>query len=389
MQTLSAKARLQSVDFLRGLAMILMVLDHTRDFFSNFPFDPTDLQHTSAALFFTRWVTYFSAPIFLLLVGLSMSLASQQGKSKKELCLFLITRGIWMIIADQTLVNFVWHFSFIPKVYEVGIFTIIGVSMMLLGCSLFLPTWLLLLISLLVIGGHNWLDGREPELLKGLAWLHVRGVYDFSLPAHISVFVGYPFIPWLVVPMLGYVIGGSYTLTVKERKAWFYILGLAITVFFILLRLSNVYGEPNLWSDQKNALFNFLSFLNCSKYPPSLLFLAMIFGPTLMLLASFENANNDVVRLVATYGKVPFFFYLGHIFLLHIFAICNVYFQSGSTEGLFGDSIIMGKTALRYGYHLPMVYMAWLFTLLLLFPLCKYYGNYKRRHRDWWWLSYF
>ena len=387
MTALSTRPRIESVDFLRGLAMVFMALDHSRDFFYSFPFEPENLQHTSGLLFFTRWLTHFSAPIFLFLVGLGMSLARLQGKSKKELSFFLITRGIWMIIAEVVLVNFVWRFSFFGG-YEFGVFTVIGASMIVLGCTIYLPTSLLLLLSLLVIGGHNWLDGREPQLLGSLAWLHVRGPHEFNFPLKLSVHVGYPFIPWLVVPMLGYVGGGLYALNAKRRQFWFYALGLAAIALFVVLRYSNVYGDPSLWSKQATPLFTLLSFLNCSKYPPSLLYLLMTLGPAMLMLALFEKANNGFTRLIATYGKVPFFFYLAHVFLLHVLALGNAYWLAGSAQGLFGEAIVGGKAAQLYGYSLPVVYAIWLFVLLLLYPLSKRYGQYKYKHRNWRWLSY-
>jgi uncharacterized membrane protein len=382
------KPRIESIDFLRGLVMVLMVLDHTRDFFSNAPFSPTDLQHTSVLLFFTRWVTHFSAPVFILLIGVSMALAFQQGKSKKELSVFLITRGIWMMIAEVTLIYFVWKFSFYSGAYAIDTFTVIGMSMITLGCAIFLPRSLLLLISLLVIGGHNWLDGREVQVLGTLSWLHALGPHTFTFPLNFSIIVYYAFIPWLVVPMLGYAIGGLYALDVDKRRFWLYTLGLSMVLLFVVLRYSNVYGEPYLWSKQLNLTFTLLSFLNCTKYPPSLLFFIMIFGPTLILMAFADQANNRFVRLIATYGKVPFAFYLAHILVLHLLALGNAYLVTGSIDGLIGESVIGGKAALLNGYGLPMVYVIWLCVLFLLFPFCKWYGHYKRRHRDCWWLSY-
>ena len=294
-----------------------------------------------------------------------------------------------MIIAGLTLVSFVWSFNLFPNEFKFGIFPAIGVAMIILGCTLFLPTYIILLIALLVIGGHNLLDGREPELLGSLSWFHVPGTYALN-PMKYSVSISYPILPWLVVPMIGYVTGGLYALQISSRQLWFYILGFGMILLFVILRYSNLYGDPSTWSQQRSPMFTLLSFLNCTKYPPSLLFLLMTLGPALILLALFEKNQNRFISLLATYGRVPFFFYVAHIFLFHILSIINAYFQSGSFFNLFGVSPLDSTYKINqlYGYSLPLVYIIWLFGLLILYPACKIYGNFKYKHRHWSWLSY-
>jgi uncharacterized membrane protein len=363
------QGRIASVDVLRGLVMALMALDHTRDFFGSGNFNPRDV--AEPALFLTRWVTHFCAPTFIFFAGMSAFLYGR-GRSVAETSRFLLVRGLWLIVVEFTIVRFGWTFELdLFRENTAGVIFVIGASMLALAALIWLPRWAIAALALVMIASHNLFDGIRAEQFGqgGGLWhvLHQPGVV--RLGGHVKLFVLYPLVPWIGVMAAGYALGPVMQREPEARQRLLFGLGAAVTLGFVLLRATNLYGDPALWSMQTNWLATVLSFLNCEKYPPSLLYLMMTLGPALMLLAAFEHARGVWARVLATFGQVPFFFYVVHIYLIHALAI---------TAGLAG---ILPKT----GVGLPGIYLIWLLVLALLYPICRWFAGLKQRGSGWWW----
>jgi uncharacterized membrane protein len=363
------QGRIASVDVLRGLVMALMALDHTRDFFGTGSFNPRDV--AEPALFLTRWITHLCAPTFIFLAGLSAFLYGR-GRSVAETSRFLLVRGLWLIVIEFTLVRFGWTFELdLFQENTAGVIFVIGASMVALAALIWLPRWAIAALALVMIAGHNLFDGIRAEQLGqgGALWhvLHQPGMVRLS--DHIKLFVLYPLVPWIGVMAAGYALGPVMQREPDARQRLLFGLGAAVTLGFVLLRATNLYGDPALWSTQANGLATVLSFLNCEKYPPSLLYMMITLGPALMLLAAFEHARGVWARVLATFGQVPFFFYVVHIYLIHTLAIAA------------GSTAILPKT----GIGLPGIYLIWLLVLVLLYPICRWFAGLKQRGSGWWW----
>jgi uncharacterized membrane protein len=376
-----APTRVASIDILRGLVMVLMALDHVRDFFTRVRFDPLDLAQTSGPLFLTRWVTHFCAPTFVLLAGVSAYLMSQRC-TRAELSRFLFTRGLWLAVLEVTLVSLVWTFN---VRYDHGLFLqviwAIGVSMMVLALLVHLPMRALVLFSVVVICGHNFLDSIQPEDLGAYSslWsvLHVFGPIPHA-------FVAYPLIPWIAVMSLGYCIGSIFELPQQQRVQRFMWLGTASLVAFVVLRAPNVYGDPSDWTLQSTTLRTLLSFVNVQKYPPSLHYLLITLGVGLLLLAAFDSARGKFSEVLRTFGRVPLFFYVLHVALAHLAAGIVGYATGFGSALLTADFLQVPQ---QWGFSLPIVYLAWILVVATLYPACRWFAAVKRRRSDWW-LSY-
>ncbi len=384
--------RIEAIDLLRGLVMIIMALDHTRDFFhvTAMTDDPLNMNTTTPALFFTRWITHFCAPIFVFLAGTSGYFQSLR-KSKKELCGFLIKRGLWLIVIEVVIINF--SFSFDPDYSFIGLQTIwsIGISMIILGLMIWLPLPVIGIVGFLIVLGHNSLDFYEEGHKGGYSiaynFLHHQG--GFSIAKDHFVFVMYPFLSWAGLMMLGFCFGKLFTLYegAKRRKV-LTILGIGIILFFIALRAINIYGNPEEWHLQKNGLFTFLSFIDTHKYPPSLLYMCMTIGPAILFIAWFGNIKNGLTKFITVYGRVPFFYYVLHFFLIHLLAMIFFLAKGNSfSKGVY-DNLDLPNFVIRgQGVSLGIVYLIWIFVVVSLYPLCKWFSNYKKTHKQWW-LSY-
>ena len=386
----SADARIHSVDLLRGLVIVIMALDHTRDFFHINSFSPEDLTQTHGFLFFTRWITHFCAPVFLFLSGLSAFLhGSRSGLSKNGLAKFLALRGLWLIFVEIVIINFAWQFDYGFLFGQV--IWAIGVSMIALAALIYLPWRVILGISLLMIAGHNLLDPITPEQFGGFGWvwkiLHEGGWMPFGDGAPTSGFyAAYPVVPWIGVMSLGYASGKLFQLEPARRDRYLMIGGAAIFAAFLALRFSNLYGDASLWSVQERGpVITLLSFLNVTKYPPSLLFLLMTLGPALVLMPFFERMRGPIAAFFTVYGKVPFFFYILHFFLIHLLAL--LWF--GLTVGAWDYDVYTTATFPDVEPSLVRVYIATAVVVGLLYLPCRWFGGFKKRHRDWAWLSYF
>ncbi|MGB3037325.1 MAG: heparan-alpha-glucosaminide N-acetyltransferase domain-containing protein [Methyloceanibacter sp.] len=366
-------ARIVSIDVLRGLVMAVMALDHTRDFFGTSGFNPRDVMEPT--LFLTRWVTHFCAPTFIFLAGLSAFLYGR-GRSTEELSRFLLIRGLWLILIDLTLIKFGWRFEVDLYRLSAGVIFVIGASMVALAALIWLPRWAIAGVSLIMIAGHNLFDGVRAEELGGASWawhlLHEPGLVP--LGHGVNLYVLYPLIPWIGVMAAGYLLGPVMQVEERTRQRVLFGLGAAVTLGFVVLRATNLYGDPAPWTPQQTLLSTVLSFLNCEKYPPSLLYLMMTLGPALMLLASFEHARGAFARLLATFGQVPFFYYVVHLYLIHALAVATTFAMTG----------VLTRTP-TIGLGLPGIYFVWLLVLVLLYPICRWFAELKERGSGWWW----
>lgn len=375
--------RIESIDALRGLVMVLMALDHTRDYFSDFAFSPADLAHTTTGLFLTRWITHFCAPIFIFLIGVGMFISVARGKTKQQISFFLLTRGIWMIIAECILIHAMWTFSFDLRVQLWQVFWVIGASMITLSALVFLPWRIIFLFGIVLIAGHNFLDGKETVLLGAWSWLHVPTITSFLGFTRVSI--PYTILPWIGVPALGYVCGYIFLLPEKQRRKQLFYVGTFCIAAFLLLRFANFYGDPHPWEMQKNWVFTCLSFLNCTKYPPSLLYLLMTLGGMFFVFLWLDKYNNLLTRSLAVFGKVPFFYYVLHLALIHSLVLLASYIRFGSGAKQFiGNKFLLFDPSLiaPYGYPLPVVYLVWFLVVVMLFPLCHWYAKVKARNEN-------
>jgi uncharacterized membrane protein len=386
--------RITSIDLLRGLIMIIMALDHVRDYFhaDAFLYDPLDLEKTSVILFFTRWITHFCAPIFVLLAGTSAFLSGQR-KSKKELSAFLLKRGIWLIILEETAINFSWFFNIHFTFFILGVIWVLGLSMICLAGLVFLPRKWILGIGLLMVFGHNLLDSVHfnTNNFGGFLWgaIHERKTFTIG---DTRIGEGYQIVPWVGVMALGYCLGGIFSngFDVLRRRKILLQLGVGSWILFIIIRSINVYGNLYPWTTQISAVRTFLSFINISKYPPSLDYLLVTEGFAFIFLAFTENISNRLTKIISVYGRVPMFYYIVHIWLIHLFALLLVVLQGHSwTDMTSFTRWVDGMSDLKgYGLSLGAVYIVWFSLVVILYPLCKSYDHYKSSHKDKWWLSY-
>lgn len=388
-----ATKRIVSLDILKGLVMVLMTLDHVRDYFHYdvFFYSPTDLTQTSPILFFTRFVTHFCAPVFVLLAGTSAYLVGRR-MNLNQLSVWLLKRGFWLILLEVTVIRFAWSFN--PAFPRIGLTVIwaIGAGMISLAFFIRIPKNLSLGIALLMIFGHNLLDGIYPTGNKFLrfVWhlLHVRGSVTYG---DFTLAIVYPVIPWLGVMILGYHMGRLYQPEFDPKKRLKILLysGLSSIVLFLLLRSGNFYGESSPWTIQSSSVYSFLSFLNLTKYPPSLLYLLITIGPSLVLLYILEKFDFSWLKPLIVIGRVPLFWYIIHLFVIHLFAVIAALLTGYEFSDMVLDGFVGKEPELRgYGFELWLVYLIWIGICLFLYPVSKWYDHYKRTNRDKWWLSY-
>ncbi|MCW4467450.1 heparan-alpha-glucosaminide N-acetyltransferase domain-containing protein [Flavobacterium sp. MFBS3-15] len=386
--------RIQSIDVLRGIIMIIMALDHTRDFFhiDAMTDQPTNLDTTTPALFFTRWITHFCAPLFVFLSGTSIYLQSLR-KTKKELSLFLLTRGLWLIIAEFTIVGFGWSFDIFFSFFFLQVIWAIGASMVILSVLIYLRYWALLAIGILITALHNILDTHTftDPTLDVLANLFLLTEFDvMQLGGGVALMCAYAALPWTGIMLLGYALGKWYSpgFDTVRRKKLLLSTGFAVISLFVLLRLSNGYGDPKPWTEQKDAMYTFLSFLNVNKYPPSLMYACMTLGPAMIALALLENVRNRVTDILNIFGRVPFLYYLAHIYIIHLLCVVLFYAEGYTFADNFKLDMAFGfRPKENFGFSLGIVYLIWILVVALCWFPTKWYEKYKRTHKKWW-LSY-
>ena len=389
--------RIDSIDILRGIVMVIMALDHVRDFFhiEGNTDDPLNLATTTPILFFTRWITHFCAPVFVFLSGTSIYLQSLR-KTKKQLSLFLIKRGLWLVVAEVLIVSLGLTFNPFYNFILLQVIWATGISMFLLGLIIHLPYKFILALGLIIVLGHNLLDIPEaaPGFKAGFWWdLFHHGqfaIYSFA-PNHV-IAIMYPFVPWLGLMLMGYCTGIFFTRQYQpeQRRKILIRLGISTIVFFVLVRFINIYGDPFAWAPQKNRFLNFLAFIKAHKYPPSLLYMCMTIGPALLFLALIEKVQNGFTNTIRIYGRTAFFYYLIHFYLIHFICMILFFARGHSMQDAVNSmkNLPFMFTIPGEGYSLWVVYFIWLAVVISLYPLCKWYDQYKTSHREKWWLSY-
>jgi uncharacterized membrane protein len=386
--------RIYSIDFIRGLVMIIMALDHSRDLLHVHSIDqnPTDLSTTTPILFFTRWITHLCAPIFVFLSGTSafLSIKNQPDQDTRTSRRFLLTRGLWLILLEFTIVNFaIWYDIHFQLEFLQVIFTI-GFGFILLSTMIKVPPKILAMIGLILIFGHDLITTLPPPANPVArfitSFLFAPGL--FPITSHLTIFVGYPALPWFGIMLTGFACGQLFWLPAPQRKKIFWQTGMAVLILFVILRYINIYGDPSKWSHQKDALFTFLSFMNVSKYPPSLLYTLVTLGIMFLLLAVMENVTNPFTRVISTYGKVPLFYYLIHWYVLHTIMLIVVFAQGFHAADLQFGAFLFGRPKSPSGLPLAGVYGIWFGVVCLMYPLCRWYSAYKSAHRDNKWLRY-
>jgi uncharacterized membrane protein len=394
-------SRFDSIDFLRGLMMVIMLLDHTREYVhaDALHSSPTDLTKTSLLLFFTRWITHPCAPTFVLLSGTSVYLQKLRGKSPAELSKFLLMRGLWLIVLEFTLIRFSLFFNLDYSFFGLAeVIWVFGVSMIILAALVYLPVRVVAILGIAMVAFHNLFDSIQvppatsmastpaPDFLQTL-WLFLHQPGFVPLFGNVKMFVAYPLIPWVGVMAAGYALGVVYAWDAEPQRKFLLRLGLALTILFVLIRATNLYGDPQIWKTQTNPVFTFLSFLNTTKYPASLLFLLMTLGPALLILAGADRLNDErdkgiLSHIFITFGRVPLFYFILQMFVAHGFGFLLSVLTGKSVGYLFLNFPASSTDAPPgAGFNLWVVYATWLTGLLLLYPLCLWYGKIKLRRR--------
>jgi len=381
------RPRLDAVDLARGIIMIIMALDHTRDFFDIPGANPTNIATTTGALFFTRWITHFCAPAFFLLTGTGAYLSLRK-QTPAQLSRFLLTRGLWLVFLETVVVRcLAYQFNFDFKVTLLLVLWALGWSMIALSVLVRFPLAVPTMFGLVLIVLHNAFDGG-PLTNPLLVILHQPG-FVLNTPEHV-LFVSYPLIPWLGVTAVGYALGRVYDWDRERRRAFLLQVGLGVVALFVVLRGVNLYGDPARWAVQKTTLLTVVSFLNVTKYPSSLLFLLMTFGPSLLLLRALDDTKARLLRPALTFGRVPLFYFILHFLLLHLLAVVVCLLHYGTAHWMF-ESPDLGNYPFtpppNWGLTLPWVYAIWIVVVLLAFPFCRWFAALKQRRRDMW-LSY-
>jgi uncharacterized membrane protein len=371
--------------------MIIMVLDHVRDLVhvNSVNQSPTDLATTTPILFFTRWITYLCAPIFVFLAGVSAYLSFEKKANRSETRKFLFKRGLWLILLEFSIVNMGLFFDagFHTLIFEV--IAAIGFGFIILALLLQLSGKTICVIGLAIIFCHGLLPlipmGSASTVKTILSLLFDPGA--FAILSNRVFIMGYPPIPWLGIMLVGFAAGKLFGLPDSKRKNIFIRIGVGSLLLFVLIRFINIYGDPSIWIYQKTALFTFLSFMNVSKYPPSLLFCLITLGIMFLILA-FSERQNQLTRIVTVYGKVPLFYFVIHFYFIHILLLIILLFQGIHWSEMSFSSGNFGRPkGIESGLHLWAVYLIWIIVVIALYIPCKRFGKYKSSH-SYWWLSY-
>jgi uncharacterized membrane protein len=387
------KKRIDSIDILRGIIMIIMALDHVRDFFHKDAMlhDPTDPSTTTPVLFFTRFITHYCAPLFVFLAGTSVFLSGQR-KTRNEQAVFLLKRGLWLVFVEIVIMNLLFTFDPLYHGIFLQVIWVTGVSMLCMAACIYLPLQAVFIIGIVMVAGHNLLDvfnETDPQKAAGIWYslLHQQSFRPIGQQRFFGVF--YPLIPWPGIMMLGYCLGSWFSSSydaVKRRKnlvSW----GLTAIVAFFMLRFINIYGDLFPWKEQKNTTATIISFFNVTKYPPSLLYCCITIGPGLLALAWLEKIQERKwTSFPVVFGRVPMFYYLLHFLLIHLLCVVAFFATKQPLSKMYGDSPF-GFRPNDFGFSLGWVYLIWAFVIISLYPLCKRYSQYKATHTQWW-LSY-
>jgi uncharacterized membrane protein len=381
--------RITSIDFVRGLVMLIMAIDHVRDLthVSSLTQDPTNLASTTVGLFLTRWITHLCAPTFVFLSGTSAYLSFKNQKNIIESKRFLISRGLWLIALEFTVINFAIWFDIHFRLFMFQVIGTIGCGFIILSFLLKLKTKTVGIIGLIIIFTHNAFQGiplGNPFLKYAISPL--LSVNFFQINPNVALLINYPIIPWLGIMLAGF--GFGRILELPERKKILLQIGLGSILFFILLRFTNLYGDPSKWNVQKNDVFTFLSFINVTKYAPSLLYVSITLGISIILLSLIDGLKNWFINLVSVYGKVPLFYYLIHWYLIRCVTFVMLFIQGFTWKDLNFEPFQFGRPKAPSGVELPTIYLIWIGLIIVLYPFCKWYGKYKSLHTEKKWLRY-
>lgn len=375
--------RIDSVDWLRGLVMVVMALDHVRELFTSFPFGAGNPATATPALFFTRWITHFCAPTFVLLAGAGAYLYGARGRSRSALAWFLFSRGLWLIFLELTVVRWGLQFNLDYRFSFGQVIWAIGGSMVVLSAFVWLPSGVIGAIGVAIVASHNLLDGIEANDVGAPAWLWTLLFRQggINLAPEYLYFNVYPLFAWIGVLFAGYGLGPILLLEPARRRRLLFLIGIGMTLMFIVLRANHWYGDARQWLPQFDRVRSAMSFLACTKYPPSLQFLLMTLGPALMLLAAVDCASGPPFRPLVTYGRVPLFFYLLHFPLIHGVAVLWALARYGRADWLFANpGPFSPMRPLDGGMSLAGVYLVWILVVLALFWPCRWFAGVKRRH---------
>lgn len=392
-QTPTQRNRIESIDFLRGVVMILMALDHVRDYFhyDAFYYSPLDPSQSSGFLFFTRFITHYCAPVFVFLAGTSAFFVGRR-KENKDLSIWLVKRGFWLIILEVTVVKFGWFFNLDPSRILLLVIWALGFCMIALAALIHLPKKMAVVLGVLLIAGHNAFDNVNPSggLLIETLWaaFKSRGLVDFG---SFKVWFAYPLTPWIGLMLLGYHFGTWYVKEVSQadRLRFLKVLGFGLTAGFFILRATNLYGDPMLWETYPTPEQTIMSFMNVWKYPPSLLYLMITMGPSFLFLAYTEKPLKSWAQKVVVFGRVPMFYYLIHIYWIHLLAsLMGMALGYSWSDFVFNRWINAVPELQGYGVSLGVVYLIWAFVIVSLYPLCAFWNRYKDQNKEKWWLSY-
>jgi uncharacterized membrane protein len=385
--------RIESIDLLRGIVMIIMALDHVRDYFHHdaFLYDPADFTRTSAGLFFTRFITHYCAPVFVFLAGISAYLYGAK-KSKGELSFYLFTRGLWLVFIELFILSLFKTFNPFYTYVNLQVIWAIGICMMALSAIIYMPKQFMFFTGAIIVACHNMLDGIHipGNNLLAFFWSVLHEPNYFTLGSH-YIHVFYPVLPWLGIMCLGYYAGNLYVpgYDPVKRKRILLSTGIGAIALFILLRSGNWYGDAATWSVQKNTMFSLLSFLKVTKYPPSLLYILITLGPALIFLAFAEKPLNALTRKIVIFGRVPMFYYLLHFLLIHTLASIAALLTGYPAMVVLSNTVDAIPGLKGYGFSLITVYAVWIALILMLYPFCKWFERYKREHQfEKQWLSY-
>jgi uncharacterized membrane protein len=386
------KERYEALDILRGLTMVIMALDHARDFFAlDFVLSsPTDIEVTNLEVFLTRWITHFAAPTFIFLAGIGLFFASGR-RTKSQLATLAVTRGIWLIFLELTFVGFFWCFSN-DFIYEpkIAVLFAIGLAMIAMGGIIYLPKYLIAVLAAFLILGHNMFDSVDPYLFGDYAWiwniLHVPGTFSVG---DVEFRVVYPIMPWIGVMALGYLFGPVTKMARETRKKIFFIVGLSFFITAFALRWGNIYGDAELWAMQPTLDYTIMSFLNFTKYPPSMIYLLFLIGCAMIIMGMLDRPLGRWANPLKTFGQVPFFFYILHIPILHAAGVALALYTFGDASWLLQAPLGENPKGYSYGgYELLPTYVAWISVVVILYFPSRWFANLKATRKDWW-LSYF
>lgn len=387
--------RITSIDLHRVIVIIIMALDHVRDYFhaGNFQYEPNDLSQTTTAVFFTRWISHFCAPIFVFLAGTSAFLVGER-KTKKELAAFLLKRGLWLMLLEVVVISFAWTFNPAYIIFRLQVIWVLGLSMVCMSALIYLPPKIILIVGLMILFGHNLLDyiHATGNTFKDFLWAQFHERKRFYIAGH-QVTTGYSILAWLGIMMLGYSFGMLYKkgMDAAVRKKYLLLIGSIAIMLFVILRAINSYGDMAPWATQPSFVLSVCSFFNVTKYPPSVMYTLMTLGPALITLSLLEKPLNWWEKIIIPFGRVPLFFYILHLFLIYGLAVVAVVASGRPWTDMIITTLANAKESpwqKGYGFSLGGTYAVWVLVVLLLLPLCRWYDKYNTNHKEKWWLSY-